>query len=255
MELDGVAVSALAERWGVAAVEAWDRVGSTNDRAWDLALGGADCPVVVVADVQDSGRGRRGKPWTSDAGGLWMSVALASGGPATVLPLRVGLAVVEALMEVAPGVGRPGVKWPNDVWLGQRKVAGILCEARHSARSGTRVVVGIGVNVAQASFDPPLLETATSVHLATGERISRAAVAEAILSRCGGWPGGDVLEPDEVVRLRHLDPLKGKRLVADGGIRGVGRGVKPDGSYMIEDTNGHVLTLRAGGIQMETSAS
>src|SRR5262249_38957175 len=111
---------------------------STNDRARDLALAGAPHGTVVTAATQTAGRGRQGRTWTAPAGAaLLMSVVVRE--PPALLSLAAAVGVAEAVGEEA------GIKWPNDVLLADRKVAGILIEGRPQDRWA---VVGIGVNVA-----------------------------------------------------------------------------------------------------------
>jgi BirA family biotin operon repressor/biotin-[acetyl-CoA-carboxylase] ligase len=159
--------------WGP--VEVFDRLGSTNDevrtdpRVWR----------VVVAERQDSGRGRLGRAWTTTPGTALAFSALVPppvSGPSWV-PLLAGLAVHRAVAEVA-GVGT-ALKWPNDVLVptdGDRKVAGILCEWLPEG-----VVVGIGVNVDTAREDLPL-DSATSLRAAGAGRVDRAALLTALLA-------------------------------------------------------------------------
>ena len=161
-EWDGESVAFLGSEWGASVVEAYACVDSTSRRAAELAGSGCRPYTVVVADEQTAGRGRRGDTWSSPRGcGLWMSVVL----PASVsrglahLPLLLGLATAEAI-EVAAPTTKVWVKWPNDLWVRGRKVAGILCES-----SGGAVVAGIGVNVTtpQGGFPEELRQIAASL--------------------------------------------------------------------------------------------
>ena len=119
---------------------------STNARARELASGGAPHGTVVTADEQSAGRGRQGRTWTAPAGrALLCSVVIRD--PPRLLPLAAGVAVAEVAGADAQ------IKWPNDVLLGGRKVAGILVEARLQERWA---VVGIGLNVAVREADFPV---------------------------------------------------------------------------------------------------
>jgi len=162
--------------------------GSTNDDAWAaLAAGGAD-GLVVIADEQTSGRGRAGRTWTHAPGqGLAMSIGLELGAEAphaTALPLAAGLAIAEALASLG---AEARLKWPNDVLLANRKVAGVLCEMRRLER-GDAVVIGVGVNVRQreADFPPELRAIATSLALA-GVDASLEDVAARVLNALERW--------------------------------------------------------------------
>jgi BirA family biotin operon repressor/biotin-[acetyl-CoA-carboxylase] ligase len=158
--------------------------GSTNDDAWDALSGGMSDGVTVVADAQVRGRGRSGRAWTHAPGqGLALSVALHLGcdvRQAGVVPLVAGLALAEAAASLGAA---PRLKWPNDVLLGGRKLAGVLCELRRPAAGGEAVVIGVGVNVGQALADFPeqLRATATSLAIA-GVATTVEEVAAAFLN-------------------------------------------------------------------------
>lgn len=130
---------------------AYERVASTNDLARDLALAGAASGQVVVAVEQTRGRGRYGRAWASPPGNLYASVMLRPRCPAADTPqlsLVAGLALAEALERLGPPGLAITLKWPNDVLLGDAKVAGILLESA-SAPDGraTWVIIGTGVNL------------------------------------------------------------------------------------------------------------
>lgn len=144
-------------------------IGSTNDAAASLAEG-----AVVVADQQTTGRGRRGHRWFSPpASGLYVSVVLAPR-LATSDPLRAtqlvtlgaGVAIAEAL-ETSAGL-RADLKWPNDLYVGCRKLGGILAES-----SGDTVILGYGINVASSAYPPELHDRATSIESELGRGVER----------------------------------------------------------------------------------
>ena len=119
---------------------------STNERARELAEAGAPSGTVVTASEQSAGRGRRGRVWSAAAGKALLYSALLRplGLEHALLPLAVPVAICEAIESLAPVAC--AIKWPNDVWLDERKVAGVLIEARPPEWA----VIGIGVNVAIA---------------------------------------------------------------------------------------------------------
>ncbi len=162
-----------------------ERTGSTNVVARSLARVGAADGTVVVADAQTAGRGRLGRSWFSPPGrNLYMSVVLRPDVPparAPQLALVAGSAVAGTIEAVA--AIRPALKWPNDVLLDGRKVAGILTEMDSEADRVTFVIVGIGVNlnVSARELAGPLGDTATSLAVATGRRIPRAHFAGRLL--------------------------------------------------------------------------
>ena len=157
---------------------------STNDDAWDAAAAGAPDGTVVIADHQTRGRGREGRQWHDVPGrGLALSVLLHPGcdrAAFTTAPLVAGLALARALD--AHGVDAD-LKWPNDLLLGDRKLAGVLCESRRLPDGSDTFVIGVGVNVTQraADFAPELRDVATSLALAD-HRLDRETVAAAFLN-------------------------------------------------------------------------
>lgn len=157
--------------------------GSTNDVAARLGREGAAGGLVIFAEQQTAGRGRFGRAWVSPPGaGIWVSLVLRPELPAEKwhrLTLAAALAVRAALARVA-GL-EAELKWPNDVFVRQRKIAGVLVES-FLDRDGRRfAVLGIGVNVHQVEFPPELRLTATSLQLATGQPVARPALAAELL--------------------------------------------------------------------------
>ncbi|HKP28507.1 MAG TPA: biotin--[acetyl-CoA-carboxylase] ligase [Gemmatimonadales bacterium] len=126
-----------------------ERLASTMDAAHSMAEAGAPHGTGVAAREQASGRGRRGKAWASPRGGLWLSVVCRPTNPTGMehLSLRVGLAVAQALDTLLGGMAPLTIKRPNDLFIGGKKVAGILCEARWEGAAPLWVVVGLGLNV------------------------------------------------------------------------------------------------------------
>lgn len=134
-------------------------MGSTNDVALAAATAGAQPGLVVRADVQARGKGRKTRDWSSPPGGLWASVLLSPEVPSVhqgLIPLAVGCACAEALEQLGIDVG---VRWPNDLMLGDRKVGGILVEGRVLGSALSQVVAGMGINVQ----NPPPVDGAASL--------------------------------------------------------------------------------------------
>src|SRR4030095_8392829 len=172
-----------------------DQVDSTQTVAFALAERGAADRTVVIADQQAAGRGRRGRIWQAPPRtSLLASILVRSRLPqallATLSPTT-AVATAEALRRVAPL--SPRLKWPNDVLVGGRKIAGILLESRSVASSQPVLVIGVGVNLGQREFPPELAGRATSVALETGVPVDR----DTLLGACSrsstrgarGWKG------------------------------------------------------------------
>ncbi len=171
-----------AERLAPYGVEVVATAGSTNALVADRAREGAAEWLVVVTEHQTAGRGRLDRTWeTPDRAALTFSTLLRprrSGVEWPWLPLVAGIAAVGALRE--HGVPA-GLKWPNDVMVGDAKLAGILAE-RVESPHGNAAVVGIGLNVSQTAAELPV-DTATSIRLATGAPTDRTALLVSLLIR------------------------------------------------------------------------
>jgi BirA family biotin operon repressor/biotin-[acetyl-CoA-carboxylase] ligase len=167
-------------------------IGSTNDVAASLAASADAEGAVVIADAQTAGRGRRGHTWFSPPGsGLYVSLVLAPGRAThsasravSLSTLMAGVAIAEAV-ERATGL-RADIKWPNDLLVGRRKLAGILAEgvARPGGATGIgEVVLGYGVNVSNAAYPMELSDRVTSLESELGRAVDRAAfTAETVAS-------------------------------------------------------------------------
>jgi BirA family biotin operon repressor/biotin-[acetyl-CoA-carboxylase] ligase len=196
---------------------------STMARAAELAAGGAAEGATVVAEEQTAGRGRLGRTWVAPPGSsLLLSVVLRPPLPREAVWLTVaaaGVALAGAVEAVAAGGPPVGLKWPNDLELGGRKAAGLLAEAHLEGERLDWVVLGMGVNVAQRREDlpPELADRATSVALALGAPVDRAALLAAWAGRfVDGYRHLAAGEPGPVLAAyrRRLVTL-GRRVRAD----------------------------------------
>jgi BirA family biotin operon repressor/biotin-[acetyl-CoA-carboxylase] ligase len=215
---------------------------STNEQAKQLADSGAPHGTVVTADEQQVGRGRQGREWTAPPGSaVLMSLVLRDLDERhMLLPLAAAVAVCEACE--AAGVPAARVKWPNDVWIDGKKVAGILIEGR--PQEGW-AVLGIGLNVTTDSFPPELAETATSLRLA-GYETTPAAILANLLAALNRW----IEAPPESVLAawRGRDALKSERVRWSGG-EGVADGIDDSGALLVQTDDGPV-TLDAGEVHL-----
>ena len=209
---------------------------STNQRARELAVRGAPHGTVVTASEQTAGRGRQGRRWSAPPGSaLLMSVVLRE--PPRLLPLAAAVAVASVAGEGAR------IKWPNDVQVDGRKVAGILVEGRPQERWA---VLGIGLNVAVRLEDlpPELHETAGTLGLTPADV---EPTLERVLRELEAWLGRDEAEVLEAWRAR--DGLRGREISWAGG-RGVAAGVDDDGRLLVEVEGGGVTALDAGEVHL-----
>jgi BirA family transcriptional regulator, biotin operon repressor / biotin---[acetyl-CoA-carboxylase] ligase len=211
-------------------------IGSTNARARELAAAGVPHGTVVTAAEQSAGRGRQGRTWSATAGrALLCSVVVRD--PPALLPLAAGVAVAEV---AGPGAR---LKWPNDVLMAGRKVAGILVEGRPQERWA---VVGIGLNVALrlADFPAELRSSAGTLGL---EPDAIEPTLAAVLARLEGWLVADAAAV--VAAVRERDALLGRSVRWAGG-RGVGAGVDDSGHLVVETDSG-VVQLDAGEVHLQ----
>jgi BirA family transcriptional regulator, biotin operon repressor / biotin---[acetyl-CoA-carboxylase] ligase len=209
---------------------------STNDRARALAAAGAPHGTLVTAGEQTAGRGRQGRTWSAPPGrALLCSLVLRDYDP--LLPLRAGLAVADLAGDAAR------VKWPNDVLVDGRKVAGILVEAR--PQDGW-AVLGIGVNVAVdlADLPPELRDRAGTLGRAPGELEAALTELLAALENRLAEPPAAALDA-----LRARDALRDRPVRwADG--EGTGAGIDDAGALLVRLPGGELVTLDAGEVHL-----
>lgn len=239
---DGVPSAALANDLGVPRVVAYDRVGSTMDVAHALAAEGAPAGTLVIADAQTGGRGRAGRRWISAPGaGIWMTLLErpADASALEVLSLRLGLAAAVAVQPFADGAVQ--VKWPNDLQIARRKLAGVLVEARWRDAQPEWVAIGLGLNVV-APDDLP--ETA-GLRADNGRPAVLAALVPAL--RAASAARGP-LSPTELAAYAARDALAGRWIAAP--VAGVVRGVAPSGELRVTAADGAEHRLRQATITL-----
>jgi BirA family biotin operon repressor/biotin-[acetyl-CoA-carboxylase] ligase len=223
------------------------KTASTNDAAWRYAGDPAKHGLAVFAEAQTAGRGRAGNKWN---GGETRSVLcsvllLDSRISADTLTLAAGVAVAQTIGKCGQYEAR--IKWPNDVTLGARKVAGILIESK-TTNGRTDYVVGAGINCCQSKrdFGPELVETATSIDIETGGDCNRNDVARRLLVAMDEWVAAAVKEPHVVTdawlelccQLHRRISLKYNDRTYTGNCIGV------------DPRKGLILQLDRGGIRM-----
>lgn len=227
---------------------------STNDDAKQAARAGAPEGAAFVADAQTRGRGRRGHAWHSPAGeNLYVSFVLRPNLPVASTPplsLVAGLAVVDAASRYVPAE-KLRIKWPNDVYLDGRKLAGILVEGLTAGDRCSAVIVGIGLNVHTRAFPEPIADTATSLALLAHRPLDRSEIFVAL---CGALEARmrEHLEhgiAHTVRALASLDYLAGKTVSIDG-ISGVAQGITPDGRLLVRTRDGEERAFVAGEVTL-----
>lgn len=223
-------------------------VASTNDEAKRGAAEGAAHGTAWVARSQTKGRGRQGRAWLCEPGdGLLFSVLLRLAGPPANRPL-VGLAAGLAVRD-AVGLGAM-VKWPNDVVVRGRKLAGVLLET-----AGDAIVCGVGVNVRARRFPPELADRATSIALELGasaplpdDRELLGRILERLLATAErvAATGLGALH----ARLSAADALRGQLVRTDGGLAGVADGIDERGRLLVRSEDGILHRLGHGEVHL-----
>lgn len=221
---------------------------STNLRAKELAEGGATSGTVITASEQSAGRGRGDRVWTAPAGAalLYSAILRPLDLAHLLLPLAVPVAVCQACESVTPV--RCRIKWPNDVWLEERKLAGILIEARPPEWA----VIGVGVNVSIAAdeFPDDLRWPAASLE----HGVEMGDLREALNEALGVWVGAS---PEEVLaEFRERDALHGRRVGWAGGPEAAGRsgiaeGVDDRGNLLVRSGDGEQVALGSGEVSLK----
>jgi BirA family biotin operon repressor/biotin-[acetyl-CoA-carboxylase] ligase len=233
----------------------FDSLPSTNDLAKELGSKDAAEGSLVVAESQTKGRGRLGREWDSPpAAGLYVSLLLRPLLPPTEMPqitLTAAVAVVRALRRSA-GL-TPGIKWPNDLLVDGKKLGGILTEMETESDRIRHLVVGLGLNINNREFPPPLNLTATSLVLATGSSISRREILQAWLEEFEALYDLFLNRDFEAIldEWRSYNVTLGQTVTVRQGpkeISGLALDVAGDGALLLRQETGEVIRVTSGEI-------
>lgn len=240
--LDGYSATELAGELGLPRVELLRETTSTQDVAHKLADEGARSGTLVIADQQTKGRGRSGARWSSPPGsGLWLTLVERPHDPSgvEVLSIRTGIRAARALDRFAAEPIR--LKWPNDLYVGGRKLAGILVEARWRESRLEWIAIGIGINISPPADMPDAagLDSGTRRIDVLAELIPGLRLA----ASCGGE-----LTSRELVEFDTRDMARGHRCVQPA--QGTVRGISPSGELLVAlaDT---VAKFRSGSLVLD----
>jgi len=215
--------------------------GSTNDEAAKLARDGAAHGTVVIAERQTAGRGRDGRAWQSPPGGLYLSAILRPALPLVDVPpltLAIGVGACDAAREHGAAAQ---LKWPNDIYVAGKKLAGVLVEAQSQGHRLESVIVGIGVNLATT----PDLDTATSLG-----NVDRAAFTTCLLAHVEHW-----IDRYVATGIAAIVPAWQARMMANlvlraGELVGSLVGLDVDGALLIRDGYGTIHRIRSGDVSV-----
>ena len=238
-------------------VRFYQSTGSTMDDTADWARAGAEEGAVVVAETQTASRGRLGRRWVSDSGNLYFSVLFRPN--AEELPLLSPLSGVAAARAIRQVAGLyPTIKWPNDIMIEGRKVAGILAESALAGHRVERAVVGIGINVAlDVAADAEIAATAASLNAFSGIEVDRAELLRRILQEM------DALYLDlrrgrsPIPEWRRWLDTPGQHVSVShhgSATDGFAEGIDETGNLLLRTDAGELLTLSAGDITLRTNS-
>lgn len=221
---------------------------STMKDAAVLASFGEPHGTAVMANLQTGGIGRQGHAWHSaDMGGLYLSIVLRLPIPPSAMPIltmALGLAVQRAVNDLAQVAA--DLRWPNDVMLSERKLAGILVQSSEGA-----LIAGIGLNANQTTFPDDLAEVATSLRLETGREHEKEVLADRLIAESLRY-SALLAEKGKAEIIRRFEECstwpRGKAVVVDGKIRGITAGLDDDG-FLLVQTPEKLETIVTGGVR------
>lgn len=241
-------------------IRVFQETASTNDVAEKLARDGVKEGVVVFAESQSKGRGRLGRKWISPPGqGLWFSVLLRPNlrpQAATQLTVASATALYRAIREVT-GI-TPEIKWPNDILIKGRKIAGVLTELSAEIDHINHLILGIGVdvNLGASEFPPELRKIATSIKAETGRDIHRADLAAAILRELdrdyARITAGDFAKVAD--EWQHQCTTIGQRVsinIGDRVIQGHAEALDDDGALLVRTQHGRLERIIGGDVTLQ----
>jgi BirA family transcriptional regulator, biotin operon repressor / biotin---[acetyl-CoA-carboxylase] ligase len=246
LDLDGVPTTLLARRWGVPQCGVFRTLTSCLDAIHDLGAQGAPAGTVVLAEEQTAGRGRDGRTWRSPVGGVWLGMLLRPPVPVPgTLSLRIGLVVADVVDELL-AAARAQLKWPNDVLVDDRKLAGILCEGRWQGDALQWLGAGVGMNVAN-----PVPTELKHRAVALGEllpEVRRIDVLDRLVPALIPLTTHNAPLTDfECAAFARRDWLRGRQIRAP--LAGRAAGVRPDGALLV-DTGAGTTMVREGHVEL-----
>lgn len=228
--------------------------GSTNDEAARLARAGARHGTVVIAERQTSGRGRDGRAWQSPPGGLYLSAIVRPPLPIVDVPpmtLAIGIGLCDAIRFAGAACS---LKWPNDVLVGGKKLAGVLVEAQSQGNKLESVVVGIGINL-DGELPGEVAATAITLAEAAGtDSIDREAFIAQLLADVERWIDRYVGVGLEAIipawQDRMATGIAARASVAGASVYGEVTGLDLDGALLLRDDDGVVHRVRSGDVEV-----
>ncbi len=230
-------------------------VVSTNTLAMEMAAKGAPEGTVVIAETQTGGKGRLGRKWISPKGNLYLSVILRPDIPLRKAPLITLTGAVAVALAIRKKCSAEAfIKWPNDIFIGGRKVSGLLTEMSAEQDRVRHIVLGIGVDV---NMDPGELPAevrplATTLAAETGEKIDRTALVQQLLREIDHWYEVFLLTGQDILReWLSLNMTVGNRIFVSGAgetLEGLAQGIDDEGRLIVRLDDGSLRTVAAGDV-------
>jgi BirA family biotin operon repressor/biotin-[acetyl-CoA-carboxylase] ligase len=236
----------------------FDTIESTNTEALNQAKQGAEEGLCIVASEQTAGRGRHGRTWISEKNaGLYFSVVLRPKIEIKFLPLLTLMSAVvvsEVLLELYRL--QSDIKWANDVHINGKKICGILAEMAET-KKGLAVVVGIGINLTSANFQPELKEIATSIEAETGKKTDTQNILESLTKQFAkfyrifsGASGAEKIREEWAKRSSYFFGKSVRVQVENETIFGKTCGIEENGALRIKTDGGKIKVVQAGDVEM-----
>ena len=250
--------SLLSTEWAGRGVLYFPEIDSTNTCAKRLGDEGSPHGTLVVADQQSAGKGRRGRTWESPVGSsIYMSILLRPEimpNQAPMLTLVMAQSVACAIRELTGE--EVGIKWPNDIVLGGKKVCGILTEMSTEIGWINHVVIGVGINVNRKNFPDELRETATSLYLETGHAVNRAKLIAEVMKQFEHYyeaflRAGDLSAMQEDYNRLLINRDRDVRILEPGhDYNGHAIGIDENGELLVRTEEGQVRRVYAGEVSV-----
>jgi BirA family biotin operon repressor/biotin-[acetyl-CoA-carboxylase] ligase len=236
----------------------YEKLDSTNSAALDFAEKEGE-GLVVLANSQEKGRGRRGRVWISPAGvNIYMSIVLkpeTNPADTTLITLMAAVACATALRNVTGIDVR--IKWPNDLMVSDKKLGGILTELKVSRKKIAFVIVGIGINlnIDIETLPAEIRDLATSIRNETGKKYSRESVVAALLNEMSRWYSAFKKADRETIlsTWRSLNSTLGRQVVVAAGqgtYEGLAESVDDEGMLLLRLRSGEVKRINSGDLRM-----
>ena len=230
---------------------------STNNEIKKLAALGEESGTVVTAETQTSGRGRFGRQWSSDKGGLYFSILLRTDLPPSniaAITLAAGYAVCLAVREYTGLDAR--IKWPNDIIVENRKICGILTEIAAQSDSIDYIIIGIGININNTEFPDEIKHKASSIHLETNKNIDKSDFFRTVLIYLDKVISSFLISIsiDDMSSFKRICATIGREVSVKRGenvLKGIARDITPFGELVIETEDSQKITISSGEVTVQ----